>query len=563
MTRTVLLVGATGAFGARLAALLVEDGFVVLAVARDRAKLDALARQLGPRCRPLPGTREVLDAVALRALQAAHPGLLAVVDASGPFQGTAPALPRAAIAAGLHAIDLADARDYVAGIGTLDAAAKDAGVAVLAGASSSPALTQAVIERLNPEGLAVIAAEAAISPGNRAPRGRAVMRAILSYAGRPIRVFHGGRWTAAPGWGLAELSDWPGLGRRRLALVETPDLDLLVERCRPRDAALFKAGLELGLLHRGLSALSLLVRAGLLRSLLPLAGPLAWIAERCGRFGSDRGGMRVRLLLADAEGKLLRREWRLLAEAEDGPSVPILPALAAIRLLASGELGFRGAAACAGQLPYAAIAAGFARFRIATAEEEQALPSPLFRRLLGARLGLLPAPVRAAHAVPGFLALEGIGEAAGAETLAGRLLAWLFRLPRGGERLPVRVEMRLTADGREEWRRFWPGVTMRSVLGAPDPGDGTLEEAFGPFRARLRCDVDAEGLTLTVVGGRLLGVPLPRWLLPRSTARESVDAEGRFAFDVPIALPLIGRVAHYRGWLAASRPCERPATAAP
>lgn len=547
--KAVLLIGATGAFGMRLAALLVEQGFTTLAVARDAGRLAALAARLGPHCIPMAVERASLDVAALLALRASHPGLFALVDASGPFQGAGYALPRAAIAARLHAIDLADARDYVAGIGALDAEARAAGVAVLAGASSSPALTQAVVDLLNLEGLPVVTAEAAISPGNRAPRGQAVIRAILSYAGRPVRVFRGGRWVEAPGWGLAETLRWPGLGRRRLALVEMPDLDLLASRCRPRDAALFKAGLELALLHQGLTMLSLLVRAGLLRSLAPLTPPLHWIAERFAAFGSDRGGMRVRLLLEAPDGALLRREWRLLAAAGDGPSVPVLPALAALRLLASGRLAFRGAAACAGLLPYAAIAEGFVHGAITTAREEQALPPPLFQRLLGARSEVLPMPIRTAHGVRGFLALEGIGEAEGATTLPGRLLAWLFRLPRAGRALPLRVEMRMTEDGGEAWHRIWPGVTMRSVLGGADSASSTLDEVFGPFRARLRCDVDARGLTLTVVGGRFLGIPIPRALLPQSVATEAVDAEGRFTFDVPIALPLVGRLAHYRGWL--------------
>jgi hypothetical protein len=41
---------------------------------------------------------------------------------------------------------------------------------------------------------------------------------------------------------------------------------------------------------------------------------------------------------------------------------------------------------------------------------------------------------------------------------------------------------------------------------------------------------------------------MPRFLMPRGTARE-YEAGGRFHFDVPIALPLIGPVIHYRGWL--------------
>ena len=46
-------------------------------------------------------------------------------------------------------------------------------------------------------------------------------------------------------------------------------------------------------------------------------------------------------------------------------------------------------------------------------------------------------------------------------------------------------------------------------------------------------------------------LPLPRFLAPRSQARAFVDDTGRYRFDVPITLPLIGALVHYRGWLVA------------
>ena len=45
-----------------------------------------------------------------------------------------------------------------------------------------------------------------------------------------------------------------------------------------------------------------------------------------------------------------------------------------------------------------------------------------------------------------------------------------------------------------------------------------------------------------------LGVQLPLLLAPRSAATEW-EEDGAFRFDVPIALPLVGRIVHYRGWL--------------
>jgi hypothetical protein len=76
----------------------------------------------------------------------------------------------------------------------------------------------------------------------------------------------------------------------------------------------------------------------------------------------------------------------------------------------------------------------------------------------------------------------------------------------------------------------------------------------------MRVSANAEALSMSVIGWRIGAVPLPHWLAPRSTATEAVDEEGRFRFDVPIALPMIGRLTHYSGWLV---PEELEATAAP
>ena len=47
---------------------------------------------------------------------------------------------------------------------------------------------------------------------------------------------------------------------------------------------------------------------------------------------------------------------------------------------------------------------------------------------------------------------------------------------------------------------------------------------------------------------RLAGIPMPKALLPTGSTFET-EADGRFAFDIDIALPLIGRIVAYRGTL--------------
>ena len=43
-------------------------------------------------------------------------------------------------------------------------------------------------------------------------------------------------------------------------------------------------------------------------------------------------------------------------------------------------------------------------------------------------------------------------------------------------------------------------------------------------------------------------LPMPLALAPLMSARE-YEEEGRFRFDVRLALPLLGPLVHYRGWL--------------
>jgi saccharopine dehydrogenase-like NADP-dependent oxidoreductase len=547
--RTVWVVGATGAFGERLAEGLIRSGIAVIGAARNAARLDALARRLGRGFAVEPLDRSRIDAAGLQELRAQWPGLFAVADASGPFQTSDYALPRAAIGAGLHYVDLADARAFVGGSRVLDEEARAANVAVLAGASSTPALSHAVLDMLVAGSRKVIAIEVSIAPGNRAPRGPSTVHAVLSTVGKPIRVFRGCRWVEEYGWGLNKTIELPGVGNRRVALCETPDLDLLVERYQPSADAIFRAGLELRVLHEGVAALGLLVRFGILKSLAGLVRPLRLLAELFKPFGSDRGGMRVDVLLENDAGQLLRRAWTLAADGGDGLYVPTLPALAALKMLAAGALEWRGAGPCAGLIPYDAIAAEFGHHNIKTQTQEISAPTPLFRRLLGDAYDALPPAIRQAHEVHGVLVLGGKADAASPDRVLGALIAWLFRLPRSASDMPVRVEMRSEDDGSETWTRIYPGVTMRSNLRDADSRTRQLTEILGPLSIRLQWKPSERALQLRTISARMFGCPLPDFLRPRSHASETIDADGQFHFDVPIALPLIGTIVHYKGSL--------------
>jgi len=373
----VLLVGAAGVFGSRLAEGLVrEPGIDLILAGRTTGTLAKLKHRLGGGPETLIFDRDRAGADAMRKLR-----VDVVIDAAGPFQRGRTDLIEAAVEAGCHYLDIADGRAFVANIGGFDEAARKRNVVALSGASTTPALSHAVIDRMTEGWHSIDSVRVAISPGNRAPRGLAVVRAILSYAGQPVRLFRGGRWTTAPGWGLTQEIAYPGLGRRVASLCETPDLDLLVERYRPRESAEFFAGLELPVLHYGLLLASLPVRAGLIGSLEPFARPLRFLATLLEPLGTDRGGMVVEVSGTNDDREQVAARWSLVARAGKGPYVPTLAALSLVRRLRDGTLGFRGAGPCVGHLTLDDFETDFQRLGIETGIQTR-------RRVAGTPAGL-------------------------------------------------------------------------------------------------------------------------------------------------------------------------------
>ena len=140
----VLIVGATGVFGRRLAEQLVhEPGIALILAGRTQQTLAMLKSNLGNRSNITVLDRDRVTPSDLRRL-----GVQIVVDAAGPFQNSRTALVEAAIKAGCHYADFADGRDFVSAIRRFDTTARQQNVAILSGASSTPALSHAALDRL-------------------------------------------------------------------------------------------------------------------------------------------------------------------------------------------------------------------------------------------------------------------------------------------------------------------------------------------------------------------------------------------------------------------------------
>lgn len=345
---TILVLGGYGFFGSRICQALSKDNNIHLLIGGRRLdQARALARQLG-----LEQSQALaLDANAADLAQqlTAH-GIATVIHTAGPFQGQNYAVAQAAIAAAANYIDLADGRDFVAGIATLDQEARQRGVMVTSGASSLPALSSAVVDRYVSRFRRLTSIRHGIGSGARAP-GTATMRGVFSYCGKPFLRLQAGQWITVRGWLDTLRHPFPApVGARLLGSCDVPDLVLFPQRYPQVKTVSFHAGFASVPGHLFVWAAAQLVRLGLLTSLVPLVAPLHKLSQWLEPLVSDKGGMFVSMAGEDLNGAPHTLTWHLIAASNHGPQIPCGAAIALARKLARGDTLPKGAQPCMGLL---------------------------------------------------------------------------------------------------------------------------------------------------------------------------------------------------------------------
>jgi len=555
MTLRVLILGGYGTFGGRLARLLADDARLTLIIAgRSLKHAEAFCAALAARAALVPA---VFDREGCLDAQLSELAPDIVIDASGPFQGYAEPyrLVQAAITHGINYLDLSDGSDFVDGIAKFDAAAREGGVFLLAGASSFPVLTAAVTRQLARGMARVESVSVGIAPSPYAGVGQNVIRAIAGYSGKPVRLIRDGK--SDIGYGLTESRRYtvapPGrmpLGSIRFSLVDVPDLQVLPKLWPGLRDIWMGAGPVPEILHRALNACAWAVRLKLFPSLLPLAG-LMHRAINVLRWGEHRGGMFVEVAGRDADGARIVRAWHMIAEGDDGPLIPSMACDAIVRHCLDGRPPKPGARPAAGDLDLEDYANLFARRAIYSGSREVAPATsslPLYRRLLGDAYELLPAPLKTMHELKHTLVAEGTATVTRGKGLPARIAAALVGFPRAGENVAVRVDFK-AEKGAERWTRTFAG---RSFHSTQEQGRGRFEwlvcERFGPLCAGMALVVDEGKLRLIVRRWSIFGIPMPLWLAPGGDSYEYA-ADGRFHFHVEIRHPFTGLIVGYRGWL--------------
>lgn len=241
------------------------------------------------------------------------------VCAAGPFAELPDTLIRACLDRGIHYLDLAEHRGYVARVRAAVAGRRGALPTVCSAWSTACALT-GLLARLAAEGFErVESVRGHLAPGNRGGRSAATIAALLSGLGP---------------WGNPrEFPFPPPVGPRKGYLAEVVDIDLLPELFGGAEVE-FRVGTEFSVLNGALSLLAWGVRRGLVRDARACAGALSLLSSLLGGLGHDWGAVGVEVQGARASRSAMRRV--VVTAERQGEALAVMPAALTVPRLLAG-----------------------------------------------------------------------------------------------------------------------------------------------------------------------------------------------------------------------------------
>ena len=342
MKKKIVVLGGYGTLGRQICSMLAKDPAIECVVAgRDAKRGSAFAGSIGAGFR-------LVDIQQAAALPAVLQGAFAVVDASGPFQGRGYAVPEACFARGVHYADVADAREYVAGFSSLlDGAARAKGSLLVTGAGTIPAAAAALIDSMTDRFDRIDEIHTAVSIGNRDARGPAALRAILSFAGRPLSMLEHGGWRDVYGWSRPQTVRYPApIGKRRVYLADGADLDIFPKRYGAHTVT-DRVGMQLRLFNHGLYVMARLKRHNRIADLTRHTRSLMNASMMFKAQGDASGGLCV-AVRGEHNGQSVTHHAFLLVRGSHGLAIPASPVVALIRKWVSQGISAKGAVACVG-----------------------------------------------------------------------------------------------------------------------------------------------------------------------------------------------------------------------
>lgn len=554
----ILILGGYGVFGGRLAKLLRDLPDIEFYICgRDLEQATAFcAKYKGPAMvTPLRVDRNNLSDVLFKI----NPDVL--VDASGPFQfygencghnknGDPYTVIRACIKAGVNYMDLADGADFVLGVQKFNVQAKTVGIFILSGVSTYPALTAAVLNDIAKH-MEIHSVEGGISPSPHAHFGLNVIRAVISYAGGPIKLLRDGEQKIA--YGFTEHMRFkispPGrmpLNNIYFSLMDVPDLQIIPMQIKSIQNIWMGVGTVPEFLQSMLNVLAKVRRRMDLKAYTPFSSIFQRILNVM-KFGEHRGGMFVKAT-GNKNGKHVERTWHMIAEGEDGPYIPSMAIEGIIRKMLAGTNPKIGARVATKELTLKDFNKLFKGKPIYNGFRDLLDSSaPLYRHLLNAAYEDMPLAVQKLHGSNEPRVWSGVAEIIRSKNPLANIIALFFRFPKASKSTPISVTFSPQADGSEKWERNFGGKKFKSVqrLGR-GKNKHLLMEKFGLVEFAMVLVLEGDKLLIIPKNWTLIGIPMPKFLMPNGVAFEA-DKNGYFVFDVEITAPLIGLIVAYKG----------------
>lgn len=331
----VLVAGATGYFGSILCDELIAltDCDLILG-GRNTEALRALHEKYAH-----AGYRPSVIELHLdtqESIETALSGVDIAICAAGPFQDLPHLLLESCISRGIHYIDMADDREFVCAAQEIATRQKSQAV-VCTGWSTVPALSAVLVEMVRERFSTIDEIQIAIAPGNRSPRAPGTVASLLISLDKQFDVMQQGTWRRVKGWSNRRIFKFPApVGNRPGYLVDVPDL-LIFPQMFGAKTVEFRAGAEVDIFNRGLTALTFLSSIKLVKSWRQFQSLLQFGMSIFGFLGSDSGaaGVEVRGQARAGTGNLTVIA-SVIADSK-GQNMPVMPAAIMVSHIVQGR----------------------------------------------------------------------------------------------------------------------------------------------------------------------------------------------------------------------------------
>jgi Domain of unknown function (DUF4166) len=145
------------------------------------------------------------------------------------------------------------------------------------------------------------------------------------------------------------------------------------------------------------------------------------------------------------------------------------------------------------------------------------MSASLYRQVLGEAFERLPPAVQRLHDHTESVSYVGVVDVRGPENFLGKILARLLGTPMQSGHGPITFDLKISL-ATERWTRRFATNVMSSTFST---ANGLLIEKLGAATLHFKLEATKDMLEMKIVSMSFLGIPSPKWLLPRIVGEET------------------------------------------